>query len=295
MIKENFKKNDDYQLLDSGNFRKLERFGPYIFDRPSAQAPWSPMLSKKAWQQCDAKYERSPQGQGKWIYFKKKSITPWLIHQKNKAFILKMTDFGHLGIFPEHLQIENHIESMSISLGEIKRPKFLNLFAYTGSLSLHLAQKFSCETVHLDASKTSISWARDNLEKTQINNSKIRWICDDAVKFVAREIRRNSQYEGIILDPPTYGRGQKGEIWKIEKHLPRLLKELRKILRKDKYFIVLSSHSPGYTPITLTNLLKESFPQAECQTAFELFICEDKSERKLPSGACAIFSSGLST
>ena len=278
----------DYTLLDSGNYKKLEQVGPYRMIRPCLQALWSPS-HKKEWQKRDFEFERSKEGKSEWKRFKKNLPSTWKInlsdHQKS---LIKLTDFGHLGFFPEHHTHYTALEKI-VSKNPNKKLKVLNLFAYTGALSLFLA-RLGAEVTHLDASKKSIEWGKENLGLSKFDQKSIRWIADDVMKFVLREKRRGTHYDGVILDPPTFGRGTKGELWKIEEHLPILLKELMSVLKKDYSFIILSSHTPGHTPLVLKNLLSEATKEkTENLEAFELTVTEKFSQRELPSGACSMY------
>lgn len=278
----------EYTLLDSGDFKKYEQVGPYKIVRPCLQALWSPSSAKK-WQP-DYEFIRSKEGKTQWKKHKKSLPETWDVHLGSRQkTLIKLTDFGHLGFFPEH---HAHRDFLEKTLGKKRQDepfKILNLFAYTGALSL-LCADLKAHVTHLDASKKSIDWGKENLQISKLREETIRWITDDVMKFVQREARRNSQYDGVILDPPTFGRGTKGEVWKIEEHLPLLLKEISKILKKDFSFIILSSHTPGHTPLVLENLLAESLKSNKGIDGFELTLKEKNSGRLLPSGSCAIFS-----
>lgn len=280
-------KNNDYKLLDSGNFQKLEQIGPYKIKRPCLQAIWS-KSSPKSWSGIDFEFERTKEGQGKWKKNKKGLPSSWTIDIQGQKNLIKLTDFGHIGLFLEHHENTKRLSEVIAKTPADKPLRVLNLFAYTGFLSLFLARN-KVQVVHLDASKKSIDWGKENLELSKIEPNYIRWITDDVLKFVAREKRRNSLYDGIILDPPSFGRGPKGELWKIDDHLIPLLEELKSILSKDFKFILLSSHSPGHTPIALKNVLSQVVDAPEKIDAFELTIQEHLSERLLPSGSCAYF------
>lgn len=276
----------EYTLLDSGNFKKLEQLGPYRMIRPCLQALWSPS-QKNEWALSDYEFKRTKDGQGKWKKLKPKLPDQWLISLGEQKSLVKLTDFGHIGFFPEHHSHTKIIEE-TITSYQGKQLKVLNLFAYTGFLSLFLA-RLKTQVTHLDASKKSIEWAKENLRQSKIDTNLIRWITDDVLKFVAREKRRGSFYDGVILDPPSFGRGPKGEVWKIEEDLPVLLEEIISVLVKDFSFIILSSHSPGHTPLVLKNILSEHICFPDRIKSFELTVKEKKSKRLLPSGACALY------
>ena len=289
----------DYRLIDSGDFNKLEQVGPYTFVRPSPQAVWKPKLPKETWQKVDAVFERFSGGDGKWTINNKSLPKRWTITQGPIQLTVGLTDFGHLGIFPE--QDYNWIQLKSLIESSEARPlKVLNLFAYTGGASLACAAG-GAEVVHVDASKTSVQWARDNAQASNLANAPIRWIVEDVQKFVERELRRGSRYHGFILDPPSFGRGTNNEVWQIEDHLVPLLQKLKLIADPSLAFVLLSSHSHGYTPIALTNLIGSTFAGFQGNfLAREMVIKELHEdakgnmllERQLPSGASSLFYSG---
>lgn len=237
----------DYKLLDSGDFYKLERIGDYIFHRPSPAAVW-PASSVPEYKMVDAKYNRFENGKGDWV--KNKKIPPsFQIKLLDFKVEMQLTSFGHLGLF-----FEQYINWQRLQRHVSEGDKVLNLFAYTGMSTLVAASK-NAEVTHLDASKTSVAWARKNAELSDLSDRKIRWLVEDVRKFVEREVRRQNTYDWIILDPPSFGRGSNNEAWIIEKDLVPLLKNLNLLKSKNFKGILLSSHSPGYTAISLDNLL----------------------------------------
>jgi 23S rRNA (cytosine1962-C5)-methyltransferase len=279
----------DYKLIDSGNFQKLESVGPYRFVRPSPQAVWKPRLSGAEWQRVDAAFKRFSGGDGKWEIHNKNLPKKWTIEQGPVKLNIALTDFGHLGIFPEQ---DYNWSILHDLIAKQKKPgdvQVLNLFAYTGGSSLACAQG-GAKVVHLDASKTSVQWAKDNAEASSLKDAPIRWITDDVQKFVDREVRRGNKYQGIILDPPSFGRGTNNEVWQIEDHLVPLMAQLQKLWSDDLLFVLLSSHSQGYTPLALKNLLLDviSGPK-DAFTAQEMVIPEQESDRYLPSGASCLY------
>jgi 23S rRNA (cytosine1962-C5)-methyltransferase len=286
-----------YQLLDSGQFMKLEQVGPFRIARPSVSAVWDRTLSEKEWARVDAVFERYSDGNGDWKIKNPEIKNPWTINLHGIVFNLKLTGFGHLGIFSEQeknwLQIRKIIEARKEKNrkgGEADKPfKVLNLFAYTGGSTLFAAQA-GAEVVHLDASKSSVAWARENAVSSGLEAKPIRWIIDDVQDFVKKEVRRGNKYQGIILDPPSYGRGSKNQVWKIEEHLLPLLKDLRLLMPEDFSFCLLSSHSPGYTPISLENQLKQICKDwgSALSDSGEMLIY-DSTQKALPSGAYALF------
>ncbi|SME88055.1 class I SAM-dependent methyltransferase [Pseudobacteriovorax antillogorgiicola] len=274
-----------YQLIDSGNFQKLEQIGPYRMVRPSPQAVWRPRLPASEWKRdVDVVFKRFSGGDGKWTVLNKRLDREWFIDYGGLNLKLKRTDFGHLGVFAEQISNWQTIRSLSKPDMEV-----LNLFAYTGGSSLAAAQG-GAKVVHVDASKTSVAWARENAEANQLADHPIRWIVDDAQKFVAKEARRGRRYHGVILDPPSFGRGSKNEVWKIEEHLSPLLDGIKEILHEDFKFILLSSHSHGYTPVAMKNNLLELVGDitGEFQLS-EMLVEEQDGGRALPSGASCFF------
>lgn len=241
-----------YSLLDSGNQQKLEKFGNFVIVRPCAQALWLPQLSAEVWENADAHFSRD--GGNKWTS-KRALPESWSVDLKGLLFKVSPTDFGHLGLFPEHHTIwewaAGCIEKQKV------KPSILNLFAYSGSATL-AAAKAGATVCHLDASQKMVAWARENAQMNGLSGAPIRWIVDDVVKFLRREIKRGKKYEGIILDPPSFGRGNRGEVFKIERDLFEILNACRDLLSDKPLFIILSSHTPGMTPVVMQNLMEQT-------------------------------------
>ena len=276
----------EYYLLDSGRESKLERVGPYLLVRPSPQAVWSPSLPEKEWLDADAVYIRSSTGGGNWS-FNRRLPERWEIEFRGLKFIIKPTGFGHLGLFPEHGDSWDWIEER---IRRVKGPvNLLNMFAYTGGATMAGARAGAC-VCHLDASKGVVDWARENAALSGLSDRPIRWIVDDVLKFVQKEIRRGKSYDAIILDPPSFGRGANGEIWKIEDDLPNLLLDCRKLLSDKPLFVLLSCHSPGFTPLVLQNLLAELMKGKRGVLSNGEMVIQESSGRLLPSGAYARWS-----
>jgi len=283
-----------YKLIDSGNFQKLEQVGPYRLVRPSAQAVWRPRLPAAEWHRADATYTRFSGGEGKWDVRNRKLPETWTIDAPAAGrMVIRLTDFGHLGIFPEQHANWGRLSRLVGAAAQTGRVlNVLNLFAYTGGSSMACAGA-GASVVHVDASKTSVAWARENAEASGLAERKLRWIVDDVQKFVAREIRRGSKYHGVILDPPSYGRGAKGETWDIEAMLPQLLDAIRQLLADDFAFVLLSAHSEGYSPLALVNLLAEALPSGEGRyEAEEMTAREEDTGRPLPSGNSCLYIRG---
>ena len=247
---------DDYSLLDSGDGKKLERFGSYVLARPCSQAVWKPAQPQSVWDKAHATFDRAEGNQ-----WHNRSALPaeWKIKTAGIAFKLSGTDFGHLGIFPEQRAQWDFIrETVRAACDARRRPvHVLNLFAYSGGSTLAAALG-GAEVCHLDASKGMVQWARDNAALNGLQDHPIRWITDDAHKFLCREERRDRRYDVVILDPPTFGRGQNNEMYKIEKDLPETLRLCRSLLTPDPLFVLLSAHTPGYSPVVLENVLGQS-------------------------------------
>lgn len=241
---------DGHTLLDSGDGAKLERYGDVVLARPSPQALWSPR-DRQAWSQADATFTREGSGKGTW------SPAPprpegWTVTCAGQSMVLRPTSFGHLGMFPEQIPFWRALAGREGASQEI-----LNLFAYTGGSTLAAARSGAAVT-HLDASRGIVDWARENAAASGLQDAPIRWIVDDALKFVQREARRGRRYHGIILDPPSFGRGNKGQVFKLERDLPRLLSACADVLAPDAAFVLLSGHTPGVGGLAMRNLLAEA-------------------------------------
>lgn len=282
--------NSTYRLLDSGGFQKLEQVGPYRLVRPSLQAIWEPTLPQSEWEAAHARFVRFSGGDGEWKVHKKIKKDQWSVMLEEITFIMDMTDFGHLGLFAE--QADNwrwFQEQVGKWTAQDKPVRVLNLFAYTGGSTLACARA-GAQVVHVDASKTSVSWARKNAEASLLSDKPIRWIVEDVQKFVQRELRRGNTYHGIILDPPSYGRGPKNEIWKLEESLSLFMDDLAKLFDQEYGFVLLSAHSPGLTPLGLENVLRQHFGEREGQfSSREMVIRAQQNHCSLPSGAQALF------
>lgn len=280
--------HDTYRLLDSGGGRKLEQFGDYILARPCAQAVWNPQHNDAVWNRANATFDRKDgnrwQGRGN-------LPKTWTISAADIHFKLSSTDFGHLGIFPEQRAQWRWLQKTirQASATRTRPIEVLNLFAYSGGSTL-AAAKGGANVCHLDASKGMVQWARENAQLNNLQNHPIRWIVDDAHKFLSRELRRGRQYDGIILDPPTFGRGQNGEMYKIEADLPDTLTYCRRLLSDQPLFILLSAHTPGYSPIVLGNILKQTMSKLKGRVETgEMLLTDDvdSSTFPLPSGVFA--------
>jgi 23S rRNA (cytosine1962-C5)-methyltransferase len=264
----------EYKLLDSGDEQKLEQFGQITLIRPSPSAIWRPH-HKKLWEKADATFTRE---EG----WKEKKRLPheWVVTHQGFSFKLKRTDFGHVGLFPEHAGLWNYFEPY------LKGARVLNLFAYSGAATLFCA-KHGASVVHLDASKGMVDWARENAVLNGLETAPIRWIVDDAFKFLNREIKREQRYDGFILDPPSFGRGKTGEVFKIETHLHELVDKALLLFSEKPRFFALSCHTPGFTPLALKQFLEEKMKGGHVM-AGEMIL---PGECAIPSGIYAVWLS----
>lgn len=265
-----------YQLLDSGNLRKLEQVGPIRLIRPALNAFWSPTLPEKEWKCADAEFIRDASGNGRWHRVRELPDS-WIVEWGGFRIKVKPTGFGHLGFFAE--QFRNWEFFRSIPGGG----NALNLFAYSGLASLALAESGN-RVCHLDAARGMIEWGRANQELNPQAGNAIRWIADDVNKFVSRELRRGNTYHTIVLDPPTFGRGSSGQLWRIETDLLPLLDKCRKLRTPGRDFLlVLSCHSPGFSIQVMERMLREVFGDDAGFDSQEMTIPES-SGRELPAG-----------
>ena len=267
----------NYELLDSGNNRKLERFGSVILARPETQAIWKP-LHPKLWHTAHAEFI----WEGKKGTWKKQKDIPaaWEMRWNDVRFFVKLTSFKHTGVFPEQAL---NWQWMAKHLTFLDKPRVLNLFGYTGIASVVAAAQ-GAHVTHVDASKQSIAWAQENARLSDIPKDAIRYILEDALAFTKREVRRGVHYDGIILDPPAFGRGAKGEVWHIEEALPELMDALNALLsKKTGSFFLLNGYAAGYTPQSFLQLTKSCFEKINAEYG-ELQIKETKTERQISAG-----------
>lgn len=243
----------DYEVLDTSSGEKLERWGNYILVRPDPQVIWSTPHEHPAWKKKNAHYHRSSKGGGEWEFINLPD--EWEIGYRNLTFRLKPFSFKHTGLFPEQAVNWDWFFGIIRSAG---RPvKVLNLFAYTGGATLAAAAA-GAQVTHVDASKGMVAWAKENAVSSGLGEAPIRWLVDDCVKFVEREIRRGNKYDGIIMDPPSYGRGPKGEIWKIEDSIWPFLELTAQILSENALFFLINSYTTGLQPAVLSYMLNMS-------------------------------------
>lgn len=275
LINRDFK---DYECIDAGNGEKIERFGKIILRRPDPQAMWNSNLDE--YKKLDGFYHRSDKGGGYWEYFTK--FPPYFtINYKDLTFKVGPTNFKHMGIFPE--QAVNWDYMMDKIRNSGRKIKVLNLFAYTGCATM-ACSKAGADVVHVDASKGMIEWAKENMRLSHLENNSIRFICDDCLKFVQREFRRGNKYDAIIMDPPSYGKGPNGEVWKFEDSLYVLIKACNKILSDKPLFFLINSYTTGVSSTVLANILKTTIKLDGKISCGEVGIPITKRDLILPCG-----------
>jgi 23S rRNA (cytosine1962-C5)-methyltransferase len=284
----------DYELIDTGDFEKLERFGEYITIRPEPQAIWSKNLSDAEWKnQAHVKFVPVSSSNGNWEFYKKMPEN-WEINYNHEAlnlnFNLALTKFKHVGIFPEQSVNWDFIFDKTNKIKKnIEPPKVLNLFAYTGGSSL-AARAAGAEVYHVDSIKQVVSWANRNMESSHLKD--IRWVVEDAVKFVKREVKRGKVYQGIILDPPAYGHGTDGEKWKLEDQINEMIFDVLTLLDKENHFFLLNTYSLGFSSIIIENLMNDNMKKVNLMNVKpefgELFI-PTATHQKLPLGVYCRF------
>ena len=240
----------DYEVIDTSDGEKLERWGKYILLRPDPQVLWNTPKKNPNWRKLNGHYHRSNKGGGEWEFFDLPE--EWAIHYKDLTFNLKPFSFKHTGLFPEQA---TNWDWFSDLIKKANRPvKVLNLFAYTGGATLSAAAA-GAHVTHVDASKGMVNWAKENAASSGLSDAPIRWLVDDCVKFVEREIRRGNKYDAIIMDPPSYGRGPKGEIWKIEDAIYPFIELTSQILSDDPLFFLVNSYTTGLQPAVLSYMI----------------------------------------
>lgn len=272
----------DYEVIDCSEGEKLERWGNYLLVRPDPQVIWNTPKKEKGWSKKNGHYHRSAKGGGEWEFFDLPK--QWQIGYKDLTFNLQPFSFKHTGLFPEQAANWDWFSKIIKKAG---RPvKVLNLFAYTGGATA-AAAKSGASVTHVDASKGMVTWAKENAKSSGLVDAPIRWIVDDCVKFVEREIRRGNHYDGIIMDPPSYGRGPKGEIWKIEEKIHPFVQLCAQLLTKDSLFFLINSYTTGLQPAVLSYLIgSEIVPQFGGHvTADEVGLPVSSNGLVLPCGA----------
>ncbi len=299
IILENPNLGKSYELIDSGGFEKLERFGEFILARPEPQAVWDKSLDESVWlkkahaafRKTKGKDQLNPDERGEWQNLKRMPEKWTMDYEQNEQqfqFKLSLSSFKHVGIFPEQAANWQYIESQINSFkNHSKEPfKMLNLFAYTGGASI-VAKACGADVTHVDSIKQVISWARESMELSKLND--IRWVVEDALKFVKREVKRGKKYNGIILDPPAYGRGPDGEKWVLEEGINDLIKSTIELL-DEKHFYLLNLYSMGFSAVIAQTIINQTKPNLEKPQMGEL-VLNDSFNKKLPLGVFYRFSS----
>ncbi|TCC92313.1 oxidoreductase [Pedobacter frigiditerrae] len=280
----------DYELIDCGDFEKLERFGNLVLSRPEPQAVWKKILSPQEWKKkTHINFKGRSATSGEWIKADKNIPDRWNVNYKNDDISINLrlglTSFKHVGVFPEQAVNWDYISS-SIKKFKTPSPKVLNLFAYTGAASL-VAKAAGADTTHVDSIKQVVNWANENQELSNLKD--VRWVVEDALKFVKRELKRGKKYNGIILDPPAFGHGPNGEKWKLEDHIQEMMQDVVQLLDEEEHFLILNTYSLGFSSVIVENLIKTSFPQVKNLETGELYL-QATSGIKLPLGVFGKFN-----
>ena len=270
----------DYECLATGNKEKLERWGNIILNRPDPQIIWD-KSNNPIWNKWDGYYHRSNLGGGSWE-FRKKLPEYWTINYKNLTFKVSPTNFKHTGIFPEQATNWDYVID-KIKNSNIEDFRVLNLFAYTGCATMAASSAGAKEVVHLDSSKGMIDWAKENMKLSHLENNTIRFIQDDVIKFLEKEKRRGRTYHGIIMDPPSYGRGPNKEVWRFEDNIQELLNKAKDVLDENYSFLLISAYTTGVSPTSLKNILSLTFENSNIETG-EIGLPVTENNLNLPCG-----------
>ena len=270
----------DYECLATGNKEKLERWGNIVLNRPDPQIIWD-KTNNPIWNKWDGYYHRSNLGGGSWE-FRKKLPEFWTINYKHLTFKVSPTNFKHTGIFPEQATNWDYIIE-KIKSSNIKEFRVLNLFAYTGCATMAASSAGASEVVHVDSSKGMIDWAKENMKLSHLENNKIRFIQDDVIKFLEKEKRRGRTYHGIIMDPPSYGRGPNKEVWRFEDNIQELLNKAKEVLDENFSFLLISAYTTGVSPTSLKNILSLTFENSHIETG-EIGLPVTENNLNLPCG-----------
>jgi len=271
---------DQYELLDFGAGRKLERFGPVVLDRPCPAAEGWERAAPQVWSSANAQYERFEDGRGEWR--SPRAVSTWPLRHPPFQLELRLTEQGQVGVFPE--QAANWDWLAQRLAAAVQPPRVLNLFAYTGGSTLAAAAA-GCEVSHVDAAATSVAGARRNALASGLEAAPIRWLVEDALTFVRRELKRGRHYDAVILDPPSYGHGPKGQPWKLSEKLPELLGMCAQLTAGRLQTLLLTCHTPGYTPRVLADLVQRTWDECRAKPPLaDELVLRDRAGRSLPSG-----------
>ena len=279
----------DYEILDMANGEKLEKWGKYILIRPDPQIVWSKKTNPELWKKADARYIRSKTGGGHWETYSKIDNS-WGINYKNLKFNLKPMGFKHTGLFPEQATNWDYIiQKIDSRIKENKEVKVLNLFAYTGGATV-AALSAGASVCHVDSSQGMVNWAKENVTSSGFKDKPVRFLVDDVMKFVNREIRRGNKYDMIIMDPPSYGRGKNGEVWNIEKDLNNLLEICSKVLSSNPLEVIMNTYTGGLSGTIIENVAKINFEKNKVKKIFhdEIGLKQKNTDLVLPCGITTI-------
>ena len=278
----------EYELLDMANGEKLEKWGDYILIRPDPQIVWTTKTHPELWRRAHARYIRSSNGGGHWEKLKAMKDS-WSIKYNDLTFNLKPMGFKHTGLFPEQsVNWDYMMDKISKETKKGKNIKVLNLFAYTGGASVACAYA-GAEVVHVDSSQGMVNWAKENVNSSKLQDRTVRFLVDDVIKFVKREIRRGNKYDAIIMDPPSYGRGKNGEVWTIEKNIYELLELCNELLSDKPLFIIVNTYTGGLSGTVITNALNFAIQRNNLKISFdEIGLKQKDSEIFLPCGITTI-------
>ncbi|MCL5435645.1 MAG: class I SAM-dependent methyltransferase [Patescibacteria group bacterium] len=281
----------DFELLDSGASERLERWGGVIIRRPDPQAIWPRRCGSEVWGKASAVFDPAGKGErGAWKFLKSLP-QPWTVEFSGAKFLLKPSPFKHTGLFAEQAanwawMVEKLKSTRSTGSGQNSRPKILNLFAYTGGATVILA-KAGCLVTHVDASKPAITWANENHKFNSLPQDSVRWMLDDAVKFVKREVRRGAKYDGILMDPPAFGHGPTGKVWKFNEHLPDLLSDCVSLLSSNARFLLVNGYATNSSALALGNLLEAAVVRRSGPVEAGELCLKDSSGRLVSTGIFA--------
>lgn len=282
------KELNEYELLDMANGEKLEKWGNYILIRPDPQIVWPNKTNPKLWEKAHARYIRSNTGGGHWEKLKKMEDS-WSIKYRNLTFNLKPMGFKHTGLFPEQsVNWDYMMDKIKAETKKGKEVKVLNLFAYTGGATVACAAA-GASVVHVDSSQGMTNWAKENLASSGLKDRPVRFLVDDVIKFVKREIRRGNKYDAIVMDPPSYGRGKNGEVWSIEKNIYELIDLCSQILTEKPLFVVVNTYTGGLSGTIITNVLENAIHKKNMKISFdEIGLKQKDSDTFLPCGITTI-------